>query len=41
MCVYGLLTDPKFCPDPKLFMALLVENYLDTLVSPSNVVFDV
>ena len=30
-----------FVPDPKHFMALLVENCLDTLFLPSNVVFDV
>ena len=31
-----------FCPDPELFfMALSVENYLNTLFLPSNVVFDV
>ena len=30
-----------FGPDPKLFMALLVENYLNALFLPSNVVFDV
>ena len=30
-----------FCSDPKLFMALLVENYLNTLFLPSNVVLDV
>ena len=30
-----------FGPDPKLFMALLVENHLNILILPSNVVFDV
>ena len=34
-CVSGPPTDPK------LFMALSVENYLNTLFFPSNVVFDV
>ena len=34
MCVSDPLTDPNFCPDPKL----LVENYLDTLFLTFNVV---
>ena len=41
MCVYGPPTDPNFWPDPKFFMALLVEYYLNALFLPSNVVFDV
>ena len=41
ICVYGPPTDPNFWPDPKLFMALLVENYLNALFLPFNVVFGV
>ena len=41
MCVYGPPTDPNFWPDPKFFISLLIENYLNTLFLPTNVVFDV
>ena len=42
MCVYGPLTVPNFWPRPlNFFIALLVENYLNTLFLPSNVVFHV
>ena len=37
MCVYGPPTDPNFWSR----MALLVENYLNTLFLHSNAVFDV
>ena len=40
MCVYGPPTVPNFlAPTLNFFMALLVENYLNTLFLPSNVVF--
>ena len=37
MCVSDPLTDPNFLPDPKL----LVENYLNTLFLPFNVVIKI
>ena len=39
MCVYGTPTNPTFLPTLNFYMALLVENYLNTLFLPSNIVF--
>ena len=40
MCVLRSADRPKFlAPTLNFFMALLVENYLNTLFLPSNVVF--
>ena len=41
MCVYGPPTDPNFWPDPNHFCGIFVENYLNALFLPSNVVYDV
>ena len=41
ICVYGPSTDPNFRPDPKHFMALLVENYLNTIFCSPFVDFDI
>ena len=42
ICVFTVLRPSLiFGPDPKLFIALSVENYLNTLFLPSNVVFHV
>ena len=40
ICVFTVTQPSKiFGPDQNLFMALLVKNYLDILLLPSNVVF--
>ena len=42
MCVYGPPTYPNFlAPTLNFFMSLLIENYLNTLFLPTNLVFDV
>ena len=42
MRVYGPPTGPLFlAPTPNIFMSLLIENYLNILFLPTNVVFDV
>ena len=42
ICVYGPPTDPNFlAPTLNIFMALSVQNQLNTLFLLSNVVFDV